>query len=470
VSPAPRVAGVTLELDAFTGAERVRGPVARDYDSWAISVPKLGASHLVPSPADPWNWEDNRIGWGVILPERLGLCAKQLATTDDAPEPIRALVAHRKGKVLRYRSGQSLADWVLRDYAGNGDLLNAGSPRGMGHRQMPMYLLICASPDEIPWEVQYELNPVRYVGRLDLDKDGLCNYVQALLTDDWAGSAARYDSPVVWSVDHGGGDISTLMRKVLGDPLFAQLRADTDMPHAKFLGGAARDATAENLVRALRDQTPALVVTTSHGMTGPLDDQVAMRENLGALVDQDDAVVSPASLLNEWQPDGAIWFAQACCSSGANQPSAYDGLFAPNGLVAEVLTAVAALGAVTSPLPRALLGAAKPLRAFIGRVEPTFDWTMSFPLNQQSLTDDLKSSLYDDICYGLPVGLAMSRHYQAIGSLLLGHDRELKKYNVAKGAAATDALDMALYSKVTALDRASTVILGDPTVAIPKPG
>jgi hypothetical protein len=332
-----------------------------------------------------------------------------------------------------------------------------------------MYLLICASPSEIPWQVQYALNPVRHVGRLDLDVEGLGHYVQALL-GSWSDSAARYDSPLVWSVDHGGGDITTLMRQVVGHPVFGRLRADTDMPNARYLDGSLGKATVAELVAALAAQPPSLVVTSSHGMTGPLDDHVAMRRDLGALVDQAHALVTRDSLLARgWQPDGAVWFAQACCSAGADQPSAYEGLFASGSVVDDVLMAVAALGAVTSPLSRALLGAGKPLRAFIGQVEPTFNWTMSFPPNQQALTSDLEAAVYDGICSGLPIGLAMGRYYQPIGSLLINHGRALRQFNTSAGRAAATALDMALYSKVTAYDRASTVILGDPTVAIPLP-
>ena len=51
--------------------------------------------------------------------------------------------------------------------------------------------LIAASPSEVPWHVQYDLNPVRNVGRLDLDDEGLDRYVSALL-DDWSGLASRH--------------------------------------------------------------------------------------------------------------------------------------------------------------------------------------------------------------------------------------------------------------------------------------
>ena len=180
-------------------------------------------------------------------------------------------------------------------------------------------------------------------------------------------------------------------------------------------------------------------------------------------------------MLAGWQPDGAIWFAQACCSAGTEDPSVYTGLFEAGGLVAGVLDGVAALGAATAPLPRALLGAAKPLRAFIGHVEPTFDWTMRFPPNRQRITSSLQVALYDRRAEpGLPVGLALSPHYVPVGSLLLGHTDAVAvfygaPFGAAGRAASTGAIDMAVYSKVTAYDRLSTVILGDPTVCPPLP-
>ena len=205
-------------------------------------------------------------------------------------------------------------------------------------------------------------------------------------------------------------------------------------------------------------------------MTGPLDQIDVMRAQLGLPVDSAHAVVQPDALLARWQPDGAVWFAQACCSAGSDAPSAYQGLFDPAGLVDQVLEGVAKVGALTSPLPRALLGAARPLRAFIGHVEPTFDWTMVFPPNRKRLTDSLRTAVYTQLCSGSPAGLALGSVYSAVGALLLGHSKALDAHNDnPPGPARAEALDMALYSKVTAYDRAGTVLLGDPTVRIPVP-
>jgi hypothetical protein len=458
-----------ISIDAFTGAEVASGLVASRYAAWALRPARFEAERkLLPTPPDPAAWADERVGWGLVLPEPAGLDAAALATADDAPEPIRALVAARKGKVLRYRAGTTFANWALRDYAGGGDLFTASSPPGSGPKQLPMYLLIYATPAQIPWSVQYALNPVRHVGRLDLDGDALANYVGGLIAG-WPDSRARYDAPVVWSVDHGGGDITTLMREAIGTPVYDRLRADTDITSATYIDGSRMDATGKALGDALRASTPSLVVTTSHGMTGPLDDVEAMRASLGLLVDSGRAPVDPTGLLAGWHPDGAIWFAQACCSVGADSPSAYTGLFEPGSVLARVLDGVAVLGAMTAPLPRALLGASKPLRAFIGHVEPTFNWTMSFPPNRQTLTSHLQTILYERLCSGLPVGLAMSQYYQPVGSLLLQHGRAADDHGSAVGDRARAALDLALYSKVTAYDRASMVVLGDPTVAMPLP-
>lgn len=463
---------LTFIVNAFTGDQVVSGSLAQQYAKWSLTTARVGAfKRLLPPKVDPTDWTDKGVGWGIILPEPFNVPESDTATlaaAEDAPIPIRQLIASRQGKVLRYRASSDCASWTLRDYAGGGDLLTAASPPGSGPRQLPMYLLIYATPEQVPWHVQYTLNPVRHVGRLDLEGKQLANYVNALI-NSWSHSQTRYDSPVVWSVDLGGGDITTLMREAIGAPLYGLLSGDSDIPDAHYIDGSATSATGQLLTRTLAKCIPSLVVTTSHGMTGPLHDRNAMRHCLGMLVDQVGELVHPDQVLGSWQPDGAIWFAQACCSAGADSPSAYRGLFQGGSMLDRVLEAVANVGAMTAPLPRALLGSDKPLRAFVGQVEPTFNWTMSFPPNRQRLTSDIQTSLYNRLCLGQPIGLAMSPYYQAIGNLLLNHDRAVKKYDVSVQAAARGALDLALYSKVTAYDRASTVILGDPTVAVPVP-
>jgi hypothetical protein len=463
----------SVGIDAWTGSEQPSSALGAGRDGWSVGAPLLlGKQSAAPSPPDPADWRDPRVGWGLVLPHREGLTSEQLATADDAPEPIRDLLAARPAsKVLRYRPGQRYSEWVLHDHAGSSSPPIATAGEGIGPGCIPGYLLIVGSPSEIPWLVQYELNHVRRVGRLDLPPDGLANYVEALLVD-WKNCTTRYDSPVVWAVDHAESDITSLMRDAVAAPLYDAFRGDPQTPEALFLDGRVVPATAGALVTALAQRRPSVVVTSSHGMTGPLGDVELMRAQLGALVDARHDLLNPDTLLASWEPAGAVWFGQACCSAGSKSPSMYAGLFDASSTVGSVLESVAALGAATAPLPRALLGAPRPLRAFIGHVEPTFDWTLVFPPTKQQITSSTVELMYTRVCSGRPVGLALREAgmYAPVAPLLIGHTKAVSAYAVAKGAAPRrKALDMALYSKVTAYDRASTVLLGDPTVTVPVP-
>jgi len=176
--------------------------------------------------------------------------------------------------------------------------------------------------------------------------------------------------------------------------------------------------------------------------------------------------------LTAWEPDGAIWYAHACCSAGSDAVSLYRCLeqndptlclVKADSPIDRVLKGVAALGALVAPLPRALLGAKKPLRAFIGHVEPTFDWTIRQPATGQYLTSALQQALYDNIYGAMPVGLAFADWYGTLGGLSIEYESARKAYN--KGE---DTLSSVLYSQLATRDRQSMVILGDPTVALPK--
>src|SRR5205085_3592607 len=137
--------------------------------------------------------------------------------------------------------------------------------------------------------------------------------------------------------------------------------------------------------------------TTSHGQTGPLGNLAVMNSKLGLPVDQAFQPLELDQLLRAWEPDGAIWYAHACCSAGSSNISIFKGLVETNSIIDHVLTGVTKLGALVAPLPKALLGAKKPLRAFIGHVEPTFDWTLRQANTGQHLTNSLLRVLYNNV-------------------------------------------------------------------------
>ncbi|HVQ08214.1 MAG TPA: hypothetical protein VMS43_07240 [Allosphingosinicella sp.] len=453
-----------LRANAWTGAVSPAGELATS--SWGQRGRALKDNTLLaPTPVDERDWMHPDIGWGLVLPDNEAITEAERATAADAPEPIRNLLAARPGSpVLRYRADLENG-WLRRYYPDRPfqDMSVQASRPGVGEGRLPRYLLIAGSPTELPWSIQYQLNMSRYVGRLDLDEGGLANYVNALLAD-WAGPQPDASAPVLWNVDHGGNDITRLMAFAIGEKLWERLAVDADAANRKRLTG--NDATAAKLADTLSQHKPAFVATTSHGMTGPLDDAQQLAARLGLLVDGDYAALDPATLLGGWAPSGAIWYAHACCSAGSDTASRYADLFPQGDSLATLLAGVSAgAGSRSAPLPRALLGAARPLRAFVGHVEPTFDWTLRDPDTGQILTHEIVSALYNQLFrrdFPTPIGYALGGLFREAGAFFAGWSEAVGAINDnVAGARAT-----ALYRKLVAMDRQGIVLLGDPTVCL----
>jgi len=470
---APDAWPATLSINAWCG-EDIRSGTQSATRSWILGQdPDARAREVDPvlaaeDPPDPRAWQDADVGWGVVLPWTGAPPAEQARLTD-APEPIAELAEARAGAdgpvVLRYAAEDGLARLrrVYRD-GRRQDVAVTGGEIGTGIGRLPAYLLLVGSPEALPWELQCRLNLSASVGRLDLPGPALARYVRCLLSG-WSGSAVRPGHPVVWATDQD--DITALMRVAVAERMAGEFRDDPDTRDGlRYL--SAGQATAAGLTAALRDNRPSVVVTTSHGRTGPLSDPAAMARDLGLPVDAELALLDPEALLAAWQPDGAIWYAHACCSAGSDAVTRYTGLVAADTAVARVLDAVAGLGARVAPLPTALLSAEKPARAFVGHVEPTFDWTLARPETGQVITSATLRALWTG-CFRAdpePIGLAFRKQFTDAAELFgeaAQANRNSRPDSPERRRAAAALL--------TAYDRQSTVILGDPTVcAVPLRG
>lgn len=452
-----------IALNAFTGADdEVAGPLAPLAERWGSWGDMLSDQQpLEPGPeVDLSDWAHPEVGWGVVLRDREDYSPQDKADAVDAPQPVRDLLAARPGApVLRY--DPDLGTDKLTRYFPDG---TAQSPMvglttfGTGKGRLPLYLLIVGTPTEIPWKVQYALNRRHHVGRLALSPDGLANYVRALICG-WKTAQTDPGSPLVWSV--AADRMTKEMDLTIAAQLDAALDRDAELAGRTVIRGAG--ATQAALLDALRTTKPSVVITSSHGQTRPLEDLAAMRAQLGLPVDADRRTLDVEALLAAWSPAGAVWYAQACCSAGSNDGTSYYGLLAEDTTPQRVVSAVAALGAQVSPLPSRLLGAPEPLRAFVGHVEPTFDWTLRAQETGQFLTGPLVAAIYPNLYRRWPVGRALENHYRGVGELYAKlEDARDEINNMAPGAR-----ERATYCKLTALDRESLVILGDPTAVIP---
>ncbi|WDU65210.1 hypothetical protein LRS56_12580 [Pseudomonas poae] len=456
-----------LSSNAWCGNTTASGDISL-ASTWSllVSVESEDMHALVghvPPAANLEDWRDPAIGWGLVLPDCNGRTDADKAQAVDAPECVRTLLKERgNAPVFRYRPELAMGGRLRRYFPDKGPVdPHLAGERGIGDYRIPRYLLIIGSPTDIPWSFQYRLQTDAFVGRLDLDETGLKNYINALL-ENWSGSTRDFDTPVIWAVNHGTRDISHLMANTIAKRVSETLSGYGFTP--SFLTG--QEARLHNFYQALHAQQPAFVLTTSHGATFPLDSPTQLAAQLGLMVDLDESLLNVETLQQFWNPSGAIWYAHACCSAGADKPSEFQGLVDRESSLGNMLHKVASIGPCTAPLPRQLLGAEHPLGAFVGHVEPTFDWTLRDPdtgqvMVQQMIVNPLTRCLHS--AARQPIGMAIEGYYTAVAGYLLEHSNSLIDYNDR----VPDAKTRMIKAKLLAMDRLAMVTLGDPTVCLP---
>lgn len=464
--PDPLQRPAQLQLNAFTGFGEVSGPLATTATQWSLkNAPAASEKFLKPpAPADERNWLDARIGWALVAFERPGFTAAQYADNEDLCPLLRELLQKRGSNcVLRFRPDSDKRLTFLRDYRHSKDLDIAGSATGTTIGAIPRYLLLVGRPSavQLPWELQFVLSLNRCVGRLPFDplhdEPLLAPYINACL-QDWQSAGCVTRSTLTWAVDHSDSDITHLMRLSIAESVHDKYAADSDLTATALLGD---QATHDALRQELAGKSPGIIVTTSHGMTGPLDDRDAMQAQLGLPVDHRYQALSLQDLLHSWQPDGAVWYAHACCAAGSDEGSRFAQLFPEGSAARETLTAVGTLGAQVAPLPLALLSCTRPARAFLGHVEPTFDWTLRQPATGQLLSSTLTRALYDELYLGSPLGHAFRSWYATAATHYAAWDAIRLRYDGKESANAA-----LLYHTLAARDIQTLVLLGDPVVSI----
>jgi hypothetical protein len=444
-----------LSVNAYDDTEGpITGPLAEDPTGWILDGPSrvAMADLALPEVPDLSAWDSKEVGWGVVM-----------AQDANVPEPVAELVAARHARIYRYQPNTRDALTTLLDPEGSAALDMRGAPAGRETGHLPQYLMIVGSPGEVPWGIQFILSAQRFVGRLDLDFAGLENYVNALLDDFKGAGTSDAGRVVVWSsgAEDDDEEITGLMRKLVAKALQQRVAGDKDR-EVHSIGVDENGAPLKQLVQRLIDTHPGLIVTTCHGYTPINGKETALRDGLGLPVDESGAVLTVADPLDGWEPGGAVWYAHACCSAGADAPTLYDGLFDKGSPVDRLVKGIAKAGPMTAPLPRRLLGHSRPLRAFIGHVEPTFDWMLRQPFTKAAIVDGLLDSLYPNV-FRYPVGRAFSdwiRSASAARIQYIEHKRLLDRFEAT--------LSHLLYYQLLATDTQATVVLGDPAALLPN--
>ncbi len=377
--------------DAAEAAD-VKETVKTNYEVRLVN--KAVGSMGVIKGVDPLKLDSAR--WGVIY-------------HPDTPQVVR----DRVQKLCDYRDGQAY-EYVPAKDKGSALKFRKRFNQGAGvvnPAYLPYYLLIVASPEQIPFKFQYSLDNEHAVGRLYFDTpDEYEQYIARLIA--YEATPQRELRAAFFAAQNKNDDATFLSANHLAHPLMKQLSASKVVPYAyqyePFIGDAAtKPALIELLTRSI--QPPSLVFTATHGLGFPKDHPL-QKSDQGALVtgewerppvDAADAAIPDSQYVaGRHVPfsancDGLIVFSYACYSAGTPRFDDFSHLkhTMPQELASQALVA---------QLPQRLL--AQGALAFIGHVERAWGYSFLTPGLGRSL-DTFQSTL-ESILSGEPIGHA----------------------------------------------------------------
>ncbi|MBN1247467.1 MAG: hypothetical protein JXC32_07395, partial [Anaerolineae bacterium] len=258
---------------------------------------------VIPGAGSPTDIAN--VGWAVLFPSDMhpGLHEDIKA----ALQPLLDLRQEQAGDLFRvldgtsaYRSGERKDQYFERMGVGPG----LADPR-----ELPFYVLLVGTPEQIPYAFQYQLDVMRGVGRLDFgsDVEAYAAYAQKIVAVE-QGEIVIPRRAAFWAPTNRGDKATEMSMRLLVEPLFENLVGgassdylnaderlpDMDVPlaydwdvQAPFSGEMyATRAQLYDLLGGDPDQLPALLFTASHGVEFPANHPAQLEEQ-GALLCQD---------------------------------------------------------------------------------------------------------------------------------------------------------------------------------------
>lgn len=415
--------------------------------------------HLgVKEGVDPKNLAET--GWGVIFAYDANPAIKE------ALGELLALREQQAGAYFKiyegvdgYRPGEQKPHFLARHGSGPGPADPA---------KVPYYLLIVGDPETIPYQFQYQLDVQYAVGRIYFETlQEYANYARnVVLAETGAVKLPRQVS--LFSPANLDDPATELSTEQLMLPLHAQLSA----AHAdwEFTLCAREQATKSQLIRLLGgDQTPALLVTASHGMGFPHSHHFQVAHQ-GALLCQEwpgpmqwqgpipqdfyfagDDLTSSANLL------GLVTFCFACYGAGT---PLYDD-FAAQAFKKRTAIATAPF---VARLPMKMLGQSGGALAMIGHIERA--WGCSFLWHGAGAQTTVFESTLARLLTGYPVGAALEYFNERYAELSTVLSMELEEIEFGKQIDPYELSSMWTANN----DARGYAVLGDPAVRLPVAG
>ncbi len=444
---------------------------------WLNELRRAVVGQLGPVPwVDPKRLDQS--GWGIIFPaimpdDRCQAIQKALA-------PLLALRRRQAGDLYSlyagrngYRPGDSATIFLHRPPR-NASAANPADPEATG---VPYYLLIVGTPEQIPFDFQYQLDVQYAVGRLDFGEDlpAYERYARNVVAAEGE-SFAHNPQAVFFGTDNPGDEATSLTSKHLIAPLHRHFVTRMTGAAWQFVRVAPENATKANLLRVLRlEAPPALLFAATHGLEFDAGDprQVQLQ---GALLCQDwqgghgevpsDSFLAAQDITSGMNLRGMILFLFACFGAGTPKFDEY------HRSEFRVRAKPIAETPFVAALPKAMLALRdRGALAVIGHVERT--WGLSFlaelPHRPEGMHDrqrehiEVFAAALERLLDGHPVGSAMDffdMRYAALATELTSlYDR------IGDPPSLDDAFRLAeLWTANN--DARGYVIVGDPAVRL----
>lgn len=456
-----RVTDAQITMRAAEEATR-REELQRKASEWAGYPVKPGAG-------DPENLAD--VGWAAIFPADMHPRLRE--EIKEALQPLFDLRRAQSGDLFRlyeggdaYRPGERKDQFLER--------LGVG-PGLVDPLELPFYVMLVGTPEQIPYSFQYQLDVMRGVGRLDFgsDVDAYDRYARAVVAAE--GDAFSLPRRAAFFAPMNPGDKATkLSAQYLVQPLYENLCQrivgnDLALSHpwevpTPLIGqDLATRASLERLLGGDPAQMPTLLFAASHGIEFPAGHPGQLRQQ-GALLCQDwpgawHEVAREHYFAGEDIADGAnllgmMAFFFACYGAGT---PAFDQFAAQAFKVREKI----APHAFTAALPQTMLSHGA--LAVLGHVERA--WGYSFISPSGDLEHQAFVSAMRTLMNGSPVGLAtdasFNMRYAEMSSDLSADLEELQW-----DSGHLDDAELA-HRWTANNDARSYVVLGDPATRLP---
>lgn len=309
----------------------------------------LGAAYLEGAKLDNLK----RAGWAVLFGPN---------TSDEIKKQIAPLIQYRREQIQNddlckvfdgsnggYKAGQSAAQWLGEFKV---SAVNSVNPAA----GVPFYIMIVASPDDIPFEFQYDLDVYWGVGRLWLEKDeDYGAYAQAVIEYEnpkQPPSASRRMTFFTPRFERDNG-ATALICDGLVTPLQKSQFADEYQFGVDVITG--KDANRDRLIELYSGvkSRPSIYFCGTHGLLRAVE-SAHLADTMGALLCEvwpgdvapgKGQYMAGRDLPGDADLRGTVHFLFCCYGGGWPMVSSYDGAqIAPKTMVARLPQTILAKG------------------------------------------------------------------------------------------------------------------------------